>query len=207
MLLRPTPTAPAQPRRRPPAQPRTAHHRGHPRPPRPDHPRVPRTQTSRRQDQERRAPLPQAPPRPPLLAATRRAAAPSTAGRHSRARSRAGRAPAAHHPRTPRPPSRARSHDHRAQPDDLHHLAASSPTSAHPQPATSRRAPPVSSAQPQNEAITTDADLAQAKRRVLSPSAALDQPAATDNTPQHAPSQRPSRRITLTRNPQTANLP
>jgi len=100
MLLRPTPTAPAQPRRGPPAQPRAAHHRDHPRPPRPGHPRVPRTQTSRRQNQERRAPLPQTPPRPPLLAAPRRATAPSRPSRHTRARDQAR---AAHHAPTPRP--------------------------------------------------------------------------------------------------------
>ena len=44
-------------------QPRAAHHRDHPRQSRPRHQAVPRAQTSRRQDHQRRAALPQTPPR------------------------------------------------------------------------------------------------------------------------------------------------
>jgi transposase len=55
-----------RPRRRPPAQPRPAHDRHHPRPPRPGHPGLPGTQASRGQGQQGSTSLPQAPPRAPL---------------------------------------------------------------------------------------------------------------------------------------------
>jgi transposase len=64
--LRATPPPPARPRRRPPAQPRPAHHRHHPRPPRPRHPGLPGAQGSRGQGQEGSTPLPQAAPGAPL---------------------------------------------------------------------------------------------------------------------------------------------
>jgi transposase len=67
--LRQHQTPPAAPRRRPAAQPRAAHHRALPRAHRPSHPRLPRPPPLRRQDQEGSDPLPQAPPRPPHLAA------------------------------------------------------------------------------------------------------------------------------------------
>src|SRR5450432_10382 len=208
MLLRPAPTAPTQPRRRPPAQPRAAHHRDHPRPSRPDHPRVPRTQTSRRQNQERRAALPQAPPRPPVLAATRRAAAPSRPGHHTRAGSRAGRTPGAHHPRTPRPTPRGRPHDHRADPDGLHHLTASSPNqnpiysplpaddsrrTAQPTPQTKRSRPMPTSPTP-NDAFSAP----------LPPSTSPPRPIAP---PKRAPSHRPSPITPALGNPHIADLP
>ena len=65
-LLRQTRPPPAAPRRRPPTQPRPAHHRHHPRPPRPRDPRLPRSQDGRRQDPPRSPALPQTPPRPTL---------------------------------------------------------------------------------------------------------------------------------------------
>ena len=54
MLLRSAHPASAQPWRGPPAQPRAAHHRGHPRPTRPRDPGVPRSQRGRRQNHARR---------------------------------------------------------------------------------------------------------------------------------------------------------
>jgi transposase len=66
LLLGQAQPAPAQPRRRPPAQPRAAHHRRHPGQPRPGHQGLPRAQAGRGQDQEGSAPLPQAAPGAPL---------------------------------------------------------------------------------------------------------------------------------------------
>ena len=58
--------APAQPRRRSPAQPRAAHHRARTRPTRPRNQGVPRSQADRRPDHQGSASLPQALPGPPL---------------------------------------------------------------------------------------------------------------------------------------------
>ena len=153
--------APARPRRGPAAQPGATHDRDHPRPARPGHPRVPRAQTSRGQDQERRAAVPQALPRPRLLAATHRTTARTRAGTGNRARAprRPGRARADHHPRTASSPSRGRPHDHRADPDDLHHLAAGrrhqNPSAARCRPASTagRRSP-----LPQQQPDTTNSE-------------------------------------------------
>ena len=59
---------PPRPRRQPPDQRSHPPHRRHPRPLRPRDAGLHRTQEGRRQDQPRRHPLPQAPPRPPRLA-------------------------------------------------------------------------------------------------------------------------------------------
>ena len=120
--------APAQPRRGPPAQPRAAHHRDHPRPTRPRHQGVPRPQRSRRQDHQGRAALPQAPPRPPLLPAPRRAARRPAASRRTASRSSSpSRRPRLEPPEIPPPPAprRASRPDHPgpgAVPDGLHQL-------------------------------------------------------------------------------------
>jgi hypothetical protein len=66
MLIRSATTASAQPRWRPPTQPRAAHDRDHPRQPRPRHQAVPGSQSSGRQNHQRHTALPQAPPRPML---------------------------------------------------------------------------------------------------------------------------------------------
>ncbi len=66
-LKRPNPTAPAQPRRRPPTQPRTPHDRAAPPPTRPSNQGLHRATHQRRQKQTRRHPPPQALPRPPPL--------------------------------------------------------------------------------------------------------------------------------------------
>jgi transposase len=66
MLLGPAHAAPAQPRRGPPAPPRAARDRDHPRAARPRYQGVPRPQGSRGEDQQGSAALPQAPPRAPL---------------------------------------------------------------------------------------------------------------------------------------------
>ena len=65
--------AQAQPRRRPPAQPRAAHHRDHPRPTRSRHQGIPRAQRDRGEDHQGCAAQSQALPRPPLPPAARRA--------------------------------------------------------------------------------------------------------------------------------------
>jgi transposase IS116/IS110/IS902 family protein len=64
---------PPRPRRQPPNQRRDPPHRRHPSPLRSADPGLHRTQEGRRQDQPRRHPLPQTPPRPPHLAAPTRA--------------------------------------------------------------------------------------------------------------------------------------
>ena len=124
VLLRAANPVPPRPRRGPPAQPGAAHHRDHPRQPRPRNPGVPRSQTSRGQDQEGRAALPQAPPRQTLLAAAHRTTARARAGRRIRAR----REPIASEPITvPERPAPRREVQRIAGcgPDGLHHLAAS----------------------------------------------------------------------------------
>ena len=79
LLLGQTHPTPTRPRRRPPTQPRTAHHRRHPRAVRPSHQAIPRAKTSRRQDHQGRLAFPQTPPRqalpPAALPAARRPAA------------------------------------------------------------------------------------------------------------------------------------
>jgi transposase len=96
VLLRPTHPAPPQPRRGPPAQPRAAHHRGHPRPVRPRHQEVPGTQKSRRQNHQGSAALPQTPPRTPFSPAARTAA-------HQPPTPQAARRPAADRDQDPNP--------------------------------------------------------------------------------------------------------
>ena len=66
-LLRPNDPAQAQPRRRPPTQPRPPHRHPPPAPARPRHQRLHRTTRRRRQNPQRRRPAPQALPRPPPL--------------------------------------------------------------------------------------------------------------------------------------------
>src|SRR5581483_2390127 len=56
-----------QPRRRPPAQPRSPHRHPPPPPTRPSHPRLHRSACRRRKEQPRRTSPPQALPRPPPL--------------------------------------------------------------------------------------------------------------------------------------------
>ena len=187
MLLRSAHPAPAQPRRGPPAQPRAAHHRGHPRPTRPRDQGVPRSQRGRRQNQEGRAALPQAPPRAPLLPPPRRATRRPTANRRARVDPRAR---AARDPRASPPGARGRADQHRAQPDGLHQLNRSD---QQPISAVLRRAgvrgerPPPELALPQQPQSRPDTAPRGRQRRVLSPSAALKQRRATRHTPESHP--------------------
>jgi len=70
-LLRPDHPLPPRPGRRPQTQPRPANDHPHPPPAAPGHDRLHRTPPSRRQDQPRKRPLPEALPRPPPLPTTR----------------------------------------------------------------------------------------------------------------------------------------
>ena len=126
MFLRQTHPTPAQPRRRPAAQPRAAHHRGHPRTARPHYQGVPRPQGGRGQDEEGRAALAQALPRPPLPPVAVRAGR-RPAGLRARcerapapgSRGRAARDPAAPFAATTDRPEHQGT---RAVPDGLHQL-------------------------------------------------------------------------------------
>ncbi len=120
MLLGAANQAPAQPWRRPPTQPRAAHHRDHPRPTRPRHPSIPRPQTSRRQNHQRRPAMPQATPRqtfpPPPLTPSQQ---PSPRPRERR-------------PRAPRDtPTRGRPHRRRCPHTHAMHQMKNPATSAH----------------------------------------------------------------------------
>jgi hypothetical protein len=132
------------------------------------------------------------PPLEPETSRLRRAH--QRAGRASAAHERAGRARAPRHPRTPNSPSRGRPHDHRSDPDALHHLAASSPLPSHPPPQPPLRP---AAARGENRRATTPAANRRntgptaaptdANQRVLRRPAALDQRAATHHTPRSAP--------------------
>ena len=115
------------------AQPRAAHHRDHPRPTRPRDQAVSRSQGGRRQDEEGRAAVPQAPPRAPLLPPPRRATRRPAANHQSPAdhRARPGL-----DPRASPPPARRRADHHSTQPNDLHPLNRSDQSTAQ------RRSPP-----------------------------------------------------------------
>ncbi len=71
-LIGATRPSPTRSRRQPPAQPRTTHHRHHPRPPGPRDARLPGPQGSRGQDAYGGHAVPQAPPRPQVLPAAQR---------------------------------------------------------------------------------------------------------------------------------------